>query len=76
MEETCTPLHLQVIAKLNFRFGKTAKEDEDSFILARINAFSSKCCLDRSFESIALGTPIKGILELTRGTYESAQLVG
>ena len=76
MDDTCAPISLQVIVKLPFRFGETAKGKEDSFLFARVNAFSSMACLGRSFESLCLGMPVRGVLELTRGTYESAQLVG
>ena len=76
MEDTCTPLHLQVVVKLAYRFGETARGDADSFALVRVNAFSSKAALGRSFESLALGAAVKGILDLTKGSCDSALLVG
>ena len=76
MEDTCTPIQLQVVVKLSFRFGKTANERQNSFIFARVNAFSSRAGLDRCFEPVTLGSPVKGVLELTGSSYESAQLVG
>ena len=76
MEDTCTPLHLQVIAKLWYKFGKKAAEKHWSHIFVRINAFSPRACLDKSFEALTLGAPIRGILEITDSHYGSAQLIG
>ena len=76
MEDTATPMALQVVAKLSFRYGQTADEKVDSYVVVRVNAFASKACVGRSFEPISLGTPIKGIVEVTDSDYGSAQLLG
>ena len=76
MEGTATPLHLQVVVKLAYKFGSEAEEYKYSHIYARVNAFASTASLNKSFECVGLGTPIQGILELTDSKYNSAQLVG
>ena len=76
MEDTCTPVILQVVVKLPYRFGKTEAEFRDSWVFARVNAFASRACLAKSFEAVTLGTPITGVLDCTNSDYRSAQLVG
>ena len=76
MEDTATPMLVQIVAKLAFKYGQTAEERWHSHVLVRINAFSSRACLDKSFEPISLGTPVRGIIEVTDSEYGSAQLIG
>ena len=76
MEGTATPLHLQVVVKLAYKFGDEAEEYKCSHIFARLNAFASTSSLNKSFDCIGLVTPIQGILELIDSKYNSAQLVG
>ena len=75
-EDTSTPLRLQVVAKLPYRFGKTEAETKDSHIFVRVNAFASRACLDKSFDCVKLGSVVCGIWGNTSSTYHSAQLVG
>ena len=76
MEDTCAPLQLQVVAKFPYKFGKTSAETQHSHIYARVNTFSSRALLDKPFEALTLGTPIRGILDVTDSRYGSAQLLG
>lgn len=76
MDETTTPLLAQIVVKLAFKYGDTAEEKQDSHVYVRINAFSSKACLDRSFDTLVLGQPVCGIIEATDSDYRSAQLMG
>ena len=76
MQDTETPLHVQVVAKLTFRYGSSIEERYDSHIYVRINAFASKACLDKSFECLTLGTPVCGVIDATDSSYKSAQLLG
>ena len=55
---------------------KYATEEHDSFISARRNAFSSKLPIGKSFEAVALGQPVIGLLAPSGSEYTSAQLVG
>ena len=76
MEDTSTPFAAQVVVMLSFRYGDTADERYDSFIYARVNAFSSRACLNKSFEPVPVGTPVVGLLDITKSDYKSAQLIG
>ena len=76
MEDTSTPVAIQVVLKLPFRFGATSDERKDSWAFARVSAFSSRVALDKSFDVVTLGTPIRGVLEVTKSDYSSAQLIG
>ena len=75
MQDTATPFTAQIVTKLPFRYGKTEAERQDSYVFVRIQAFSSRACLGKSFDTVALGTPIRGVLDITTGDYNSAQLV-
>ena len=70
------PRHLKIVANIPVRFGKTANGRQNSFIFARVNAFSSNACLGKISEPISLGAPVRGVPELTDSTYGSALLVG
>ena len=75
MEDTATPVILQVVIKLPYRYGNTEAERRDSFMLARVQAFASRALLDKSFDTVALGAPVCGLLDTTAPDYKSAQLV-
>ena len=74
MEGAATPLNLQIVAKLSFKFGKKAEEMQNSFAYARVNAFASRACLNESFDSLGLWTPVQGPLDVTASDYNSDQL--
>ena len=76
MEGAVTPLLLQAVLKLAYRYGKTEAGRKDSYIYVRVNAFPSRACLSKSFEPLYVGMPIAGVLGLTESGYNSAQLVG
>ena len=76
MEGAATPLHLQVVVKLAFKYGVSAEEYKHSFAYARVNAFASSDSLNKSFDCVGLGSPIQGILELTASGYNSSRLIG
>ena len=76
MIDTATPLHLQVVDKLAYRYGDTAAERKGPNEFVRINAFASRACHAESFESISRGTPIRGIIDLEDIDYRPAQLIG
>ena len=76
MEDTVTPLQIHVVCKLSFRYGTSDSERKNSHIFVMVNAFSSRACIDRSFEPIHIGMPVRGVLELTESGCCSAQLVG
>ena len=72
--DTDSPFLFQVVAKLFFRYGTSPAELVGSFVFARVNAWSSKAVLDRSFEAVCLGMPVQGLLTPTDSKYASAQL--
>ena len=76
MEGAATPLHLQVVVKLAYKFGTTADEYKYSPIYARANAFASRASLNKSFECVGLGAPTQCILDITDSKYNSAQPIG
>ena len=76
MEDTTTPLHVQIVAKLTFKYGSSDSERQHSHVFVRINAFASRACLGKSFEALTLGMPAKGLIDGTDGDYKSAQLIG
>ena len=65
----------QGVSKLVYRYGEKSDEWEDSFVSVRIDAFASKACLCKSFGTISLVAPIRGVTELTDSEYGSAHLV-
>ena len=76
MEDAANPMLIQVVAKLAFRYGKTADEWKNSFVFVRINAFAAKARIGKSFETLSLWAPVRGVVELTDSEYGSSQLVG
>ena len=74
MEDTMTPIHLQVVVKLSFKYDEENRKSSHVFL--RVNAFSSRACIDKSYDTLTLGTPVVGVLDLTDSTYKSAQLIG
>ena len=76
MADAASPVLIQMVAKLSYKYGAACSEWGNSFVLVRNSAFRSKACLEKSFESVSLGTPIKGIVDLTDIEYGSAQLAG
>ena len=74
--DTLTPVQLQIVAKLAFRYGNTPAEWKDSFVLVRINAFNSRAYLGKCFSSVTMGTPVMGVIQGTKSDKHSAQLVG
>ena len=65
----------QVVIKLPFKYGKYAWEKEFSHVYFRLNAFSSRFALSSSFQPIAMGTVVRGLVEKADSDYDTAQLV-
>ena len=76
IQDTCTPILLEIVAKLPVRYGDTAWGFRNSFVLARVNACISRVDLDKTSEPTTLGTLSGGVLELAGSKYGSSQLVG
>ena len=62
---------------MNYRFGSSAAETEDSFVYVRIQAFLSKAAFARGpAQLLRVGPPVVGFLEPSSGSSKSAHLVG
>ena len=72
--DTTSPFLLQVVTKLFFRYGFSPDEASDSFVYARVNAFSSKAVLGSNYAPVWLGMPVRGLLTPTDSDYATAQL--
>ena len=72
--DTDSPFLVTIVAKLFFRYGGTLDEDSDSHIFARVNAFTSKAVIGKSYQSIRLGMSVCGYLAPADSKYSSAQL--
>ena len=59
-----------------WRYGDAPSESEDSFVLARANAFASKAAFPTSAKRIAPDAPVVGFLGPSSGLPKSAQLAG
>ena len=75
-EGALTPLCFQVIAKLNFRYGDSDAEYADSFIWARVQAYSSLAALNQGIKPWEIGDTVCGIAERTSKEMNTCQLVG
>ena len=71
---TASPLHAQVVLKLPFYYGESDAEWKHSFLYARVNAFASKAALPCSFQVLAIGSVVRGLVEKAHSDHETAQL--
>ena len=74
--DAITLIQFQGVAKLTFRYVAFKEEWAESFIFARIDAFSSLDCLGKSSDSAPLGTPAIGATHGSESYNRSAQMVG
>ena len=75
-EGTDTPGQLQALVKIPWRYGPTSAEEENRWMLARVQAFVSKSLFSTPAQVVKLGSCVYGFLEPINGASRSCQLVG
>ena len=75
-EGTDTPGQLQVVVKIPWKYGSTSAEKDNSWMLARVQAFVSKSLFSAPAQVVKLGSCVYGFLEPSNGASRSCQLVG
>ena len=76
MDDTVTPLLIQIMVIYCPTYGKEAPEHRNSHVFARINAFSSRARLGKIVEIVSLGIPVRGVIETADSAYGSSQKAG